>query len=164
MRSTTGLGVRRLGVTALLLSLSAFSATAWADIRLTPSSVSVSVGATAISTVSGTRDPLTVRSANSGIATASIAGNVISVRGVAAGSSIVVVLHGGERVATLGVTVTRATTLRVTPTSLSISVGSRATAGVSGAAGSVSVRSLNTAIASASISGTTISVLGVAPG
>ena len=159
-----GVSVRGGIIALLTLFLSMIAApAAWADVSVSPSSLTVAVGATATSQVLGAEESVTVSSANTAIATAAYANGIVTVRGVSAGSTVVTVSSGDES-ASIQVTVTAVSNLRVTPASLTVPVGSTATSVISGALGTVTISSTNIAVAAATLSGTTITVRGVAAG
>jgi hypothetical protein len=74
-------------------------------LQITPTSVSVAVGATTTLTVSGAAGTVTAVVQNPAIATTSVSGATVTVRGVAAGSTSVVV-SDGQRSVSAAVTVT----------------------------------------------------------
>lgn len=158
--------VRGGAVALLCLLLSLFGApAALAALTLNPASVTVAVGGTATSAVSGAGRRVRVESEKDDIARASYANGVITVQGRRPGSTTIRVRSGDDR-ARLAVTVVRTpvSNLQVTPPSVSVAVGASAQATVSGAAGTVSVQSQNPAVATAALAGTTITVTGVAAG
>lgn len=160
--ATPGNCGKAIALLALVFALIA-APPAWAQLTLTPSSLTVAVGGTANSQVSGANRTVTVSSANSAVATATYSNGVVTVRGVAVGSTVVTVRSGEENRARLNVTVVPSE-LRLTPAALTLAVGANATSTISGAVGQISVTSLNTAIATVTRSNSIITVHGVAPG
>ncbi|HEX9179953.1 MAG TPA: PKD domain-containing protein, partial [Burkholderiales bacterium] len=134
-------------------------------LAISPTSVSVTVGSTAISTASNAVGAVTATSANPAIATASVSGSVVTVAGVAAGSTTVAVRDSRTNAVTqtLNITVT-ALPLAISPNSVSVVIGGSATSTVSNAVGSITASSANTSIATASVVNNTVLVSGVAAG
>ncbi|HET9702242.1 MAG TPA: PKD domain-containing protein, partial [Burkholderiales bacterium] len=134
-------------------------------LAIAPTSVSVAVGSTATSTVSNAVGAVTATSANTSIATASVSGNVVTVTGVAAGSTTVAVRDSRTNAVTQTLSVTvNAAPLAISPASVSVAVGASATSTVSNAVGAITATSANTAIATASVVNNSVIVSGVAAG
>lgn len=132
-----------------------------ATLALTPTSATLIAGASAKLTASHASGALTVSSSNAGVATASVVGNTITVFGVAAGSALVSVRDGSSQ-ASAAITVEPGMT--VSPAALSLVAGQRASLSASNAAGAITATSGNSALASATVSASLISVQGLAAG
>lgn len=164
---STTVAVRDSRSNAVTQTLNVTVTAAAQPLAISPSSVSVPVGSSATSSVSNAVGAVTATSANTAIATASYANGVVTVNGVAAGSTTVAVRDSRTNAVTqtLSVTVTAVTPpLAISPTSVSVGVGSTATTNVSNAVGAVTATSANTAVATASFANGVVTVTGVAAG
>ena len=75
------------------------------SMKLNAASVTVGVGYAQTVTAANCTTPLTAKSANEGIATATVDKNTITIKGVKAGSTTVVVADNAKQTATVAVTV-----------------------------------------------------------
>ena len=131
-------------------------------LNVNPTRLSLFAGATSACAISGGKTPYNAVSSNTAVATASVTGSLLSVTGVAAGSTIITVTDGGSESMTIAVTV--ASSLSVSSTGLSLFVGATDTCTTSGGKTPYSAASSNTAVATGSISGNTLSVTGIGAG
>lgn len=169
--STLGFNTHRLAhllVTGWLALLGLIALPAWAALTVTPATVTLPAGTYSIVQITGARGEIQVESANTAIATVSLGntreGNAtLNIVGRSAGTTNVRVRDSRTRV-NLAVTVTASVALTVAPTSLTVPAGSTATLAARNVAGTLSATSGNSAVATASVSGTTITVRGVTTG
>ena len=157
---------RRSYLAWFVLALLAFSGDALAAITLSPSSLAMPVGATTIVKVGGTRGEVQAETKNTAVATvrlsrSSDSGTTLSVTARGAGSTTISV-RDSRSSASLPVKVS--TAMVVSPTSISLSVGTTAKITASNYSGTVSAASANKAIATVSLSGNVATVKGVAAG
>jgi hypothetical protein len=140
-------------------------ASAQADgLTASPNSVSVAVGATTRVAVSGASGTVSVRSADTRIATASYANGSATIKGVLAGKTTVTVSDRRSS-RPVEVTVTGNTaSLTVSPTSLTLAVNATGQIQVSGANGTVTARSGNPLVATATYANNVVSVRGLTIG
>lgn len=143
------------------LSLALLAAGAHA-VTLLPTTLTLAPGQTGVislSRISGTAS-LTGNSAPA-VATASLANNKLTVTAVAAGSTT---LSVRDRRGTVSAKVTVRIPMSVSPTTVSLSAGQSASLTVRDARGTIQVGSSNSAVASASLAGTLVTVTGKAAG
>lgn len=129
---------------------------------ISPSSLSLVAGTSALLTASYPAGTLTASSGNTAVATATVLGNTVTVRGVAPGSTQVTV-RDGRTTLSVPVTVT-APALTVSPTSASLAVGASVQLTASNVSGTLGASSSATGVASVNISGNVVTVRGVAAG
>jgi hypothetical protein len=148
-----------------LFLLLAGTAIARADgLTVTPTSVTVSTGASVSVKVSGASGTANAKSANAQIASATYANGTATIKGVQAGSTNVVIADA-RRSLSVPIKVTAAVpTLAVSPTSLSLLVGATGQVQISGSSGTVTVASANARIASASYASNIVTVRGIGVG
>jgi hypothetical protein len=133
-------------------------------LTVAPTSVTVTAGSSATVKVSGASGTVSAKSANVQIASGTYAGGTVTIKGVLAGSTNVVVADArGSRSVPVKVTAALPT-LAVSPASLSLLVGATGQIGVSGSNGTVTVSSGNAKVASASYAGNTVTVKGIGAG
>jgi hypothetical protein len=130
------------------------------DLKVSPSSLTVAVGASGQARVSESRGTVSVRTANPAIASATYANQIVKVTGLLAGKTTVTV---SDRRSSRKVEVTvsggsTGSSLSVSPTSLALAVNASGQIQVSGASGSVSVRSANPLVATASYANNVVTV------
>ena len=128
---------------------------------VSPSSVQVGVGANVPVSVTNRDGTVRVSTSNSAVATVSYASGVATIHGVAAGSATVTI-RDSENQRQVSVTVRPG--LTVSPTSVTVAIGSTASVSVSNRTGSVSATSANTAIATVSYDSGTATIRGRAAG
>lgn len=150
------------------LALSGWCVATAADLTVSPTTVQLNVGQTAQLTVANASGRVDVNSSNTDIATARYNATTHTVAVIArgAGTATVTVTARSSRV-TVRVTVTRSGSggsLAVNPTGMTVGVNATGQVQVTGASGTLRVTSANTAIATASLSNTTITVRGLAVG
>ena len=131
-----------------------------------PDAVSVIEGSSATVSITAGSAPFTVQISSASVATASVDGRTITVTGVSAGSATINVTGSDGGFATLAVTVTqRAINDPVlSVTSVDLEMAETATVTISGGTPAFTVSSSDAAIATASVSGTTVSVKGISGG
>jgi hypothetical protein len=127
---------------------------------VTPTSLNMLPGQTSTLTATNAAAALTVSSGNPALATASVAGNVVTVRTLAAGTTSISV---GDGTTNISVPVT-VTPMTVSPMSVSIIAGANSNVTVSNAAGGIAAASSKAAIALVSLSGNVVTIYGVAAG
>jgi hypothetical protein len=136
--------------------------TALAPMTVSPSSLNLLAGATGTLTASQVTGTVGATSSNTAVATVSVSGNVVTVRGLTAGSATVAVRDSRTTVnVAVGVT---ALPMTVSPSSLSLAPSSTGAINVSQALGPVSATSSNAAVASVSVSGSVVSVRAIVAG
>ncbi len=129
-----------------------------------PTSVSVLVGSTGHVTISSGKIPYSIQSnSDTTKVRATISGTILSVTGLAVGSSTIVVKDSAGA-STVSVPVTVASMV-ASPSSISVVSGSNTTAVISGGTTPYSIQTAPTStVATASINGSTLTVTGVAAG
>jgi ferredoxin len=135
-------------------------------LSLSQSNVAILVGQTLTVIVSGGTSPYSL-TANSGtVFTSAIAGNTMTLYGVRAGNSYVNVCSAEAACIPLNVTVTGSgtTSLVASPTSVSLNIGKSTTVYLSGSGGYYLSGNTNQGVSTATISGSYISITGVAVG
>lgn len=172
MNCTTGLRTRGLAhwlLSWMLMALAAFSTPAVAALTATPPAVSVAVSRSTSVTITGTLRGVSARSADPSVASIALT-NVtatsatLAVSGRAVGTTSVTLRSGENTRITVPVTVTAPARLAVTPTAASMVAGYSTTLTATHAAAALKATSSNAAVATARVSGDTITVLGVAAG
>lgn len=129
---------------------------------ISPTSVTIVVGATANISVTNISGTVRVRSSDTSVATVTYASGKVTVKGIKAGSATITI-RDSATTRNVAVRVT-APVLSVNPGSVSVTVGATATATVSNAAGTVRATSSNTNIATVSVNSNTITIRGVSAG
>ena len=145
----------------LLFGLMVFANAAFA-LTVSPTSVQMVVGGSASVTVSNRDGSVSVRSADTDIATVAYERGVATIKGRSAGSTTVTIRDSEDR-KRVSVKVTAAG-LTVSPASLSVAVGSTAAIGVTNASGTVTAKSSNTSVATVNYASGVATVRGVASG
>jgi hypothetical protein len=145
----------------LFLGLMVFADAAFA-LTVSPTSVQMVVGGSATVAVSKRDGSVSVRSADTDIATVSYENGVATIKGRSVGSTTVTIRDSEDR-KRVSVTVT-APSLTVSPASLSVAAGSAATISVTNASGSVTASSSNKSVATVSYASGVATVRGVAAG
>lgn len=138
-------------------------------LHVSPENIYVPQGGSMQATINGGKTPYSIQVApNSSIATASIAGNMLTVSGVAVGSTSLVVKDNAVPVQTVMVNIfvtTGSGGLNANPGHLSLTVGEQKTSTISGGTTPYSILTFpDPAVASASISGSLLTVTGVGNG
>src|SRR5574340_677853 len=129
--------------------------------NVSPKSVTVAVGATAVVAVTEVKGTVTVRSSDPAVATVKYASGSATITGVAPGSAIVTIDSRGDR---KRVSVTVRPALTVSPASVQVPAGGMATVSVTNASGTVTATSANTAVATVSYASGVATIRGVAAG
>jgi hypothetical protein len=128
-------------------------------------SVTLPNGTAALYAVGGGTGPYTATSSNTGVATVSLDASGLTIRGGASGSTTVTVRDNAGHSVPVAVTVSPVTSFFTTaPSAVTVGVGSGATYTVGGGVFPYTAASSNSTVATASISGTTLSINGVAVG
>lgn len=164
-------GTRLRWVLLLWVTISAalFASEASAALTLSPSSVTVPLGGSATVRISGASGEIQAESKNTSVVTVALSnrtttGATLTLYGKAAGSTTVYVRDSVTSNKSLPVTVAVANSMTVSPTSLALDPGASSKLTASNFSGTLSVRSANMGIATASLSGNVITVKGVAAG
>lgn len=130
--------------------------------------VSLAASETSTFTIGGGTAPYTVSSSNVSVATASVSGTVLSLRGVAPGTAQVLVFDATGTSVAININVGSggATTKLYTTAAnaVTIAVAASNTFTIGGGSAPYTVSSSNTAIATATVSGTTLRINGIATG
>lgn len=154
----------RSGLLAVVMAMVGLANAHADDLKVSPSSVAVAVGASASVRVSEARGTVSVRSADPRIASASYASGSATIKGLLAGKTTVTISdRRSSRKVEVTVTGTAAS-LAVSPSSLSLAVNAAGQVQVSGASGTVTVRSTNPLVASASFANNVVTVRGLTIG
>jgi hypothetical protein len=154
-------------VLALLTLSSALFAGQAPALTLSPTKVTVSVGRSATVKISSASGQIQAESKNTAVAKVSLSnvtttGATLTVRGVSAGSTTVYVRDA--RTSNISVPVTVVKTMTVSPTSLSLAIGSSGKITASNYSGTVSAISASTGIATVSVSSNVVTVKGIKAG
>lgn len=128
--------------------------------------VEVNTGETAQVAVSNATEPITAKSGNEKIATATVDKNVITVRGVAEGSTMLIISDNAQRTATLPILVKSPmmAALSFDKSETTMGVGEEATVSILSGTAPYTVKSADEQIATASVSGLKITVKGIQAG
>ena len=133
-----------------------------------PSDLTVALGASRTFTLGGGQTPYTASTSNSSVALANLQGNVLTLGGVGAGSATVTLRDAAGTTQTLAVTVAagQALTVNVPSTTLTLGVGasSAQTYQIKGGVPPYSASSSTPSVASASVTGSNVTVTGLAAG
>jgi hypothetical protein len=133
-----------------------------------PSSLTLAVGVAGAYSVGGGRVPYAVSSSNAAVARATISGTAFAITGVAAGSAQVLVTDADGTQLTFAVTVGSGNAIpalfTTAPGSVSLLPATTAAYTVGGGAGGYTVTSANSGVATATLTGTALSVTAVAVG
>lgn len=136
--------------------------TVQAAMTVAPTSLTVIAGQTSPLTVTNGFGTVTVTSSNTAVATASLTGSTITVAGGSAGTATLTIKDGKNITVTVAVTVQAP--LTVTPAALTLSAGQSSSIAVKGAVGSITLSLSDVSVATAQLSGTSITVAGVKAG
>lgn len=128
--------------------------------------VEVNAGEAAQVSVSNATEPITAKSGNEKIATASVDKNVITVRGVAEGSTMLIISDNAQRTATLPILVKSPmmAALSFDKSEATLGVGEEATVSILSGTAPYTVKSGDEQIATASVSGLKITIKGIQAG
>lgn len=133
-----------------------------------PSNITMTVGATGNYTVGGGSSPYTVTTGNAGVARGSISGNTLTITSVATGSAQILVFDASGASVPINVTVSpgSSTTALYTaaPSNVTMTSGSPSIYAVGGGTAPYTVTSSNIGVATGSITGSALTVNGIAPG
>jgi hypothetical protein len=133
-----------------------------------PSAVTVAVNSTATFSVGGGVPPYVATSGSPGVATASISGNTLSIKGLSNGTAPVVLRDAALTTIPITVTVSPASSLSLFTTApatgLTVAKGTNTTFAIGGGAPPYTVTSSNTSVASVVLSGSSYTITGVANG
>lgn len=153
VRDSTG---KAVAIDVIVGSANALYTTAGGDI-------SVAVGATQTFLIGGGSTPYTVSSTNPGVATATVSGTTLSIKGNVSGSAIVVVSDGTGTTSKINVTVGATQALFSTaPNSVTLGLNEAATYTVGGGIQPYTVSSSNTSSVKATISGSALTLAATA--
>jgi hypothetical protein len=144
-----------------------FAGPASAALTLSPARVTVPVSGSALVTISGASGEIQAESKNTAVATVALSnrtttGATLTVRGVGAGSTTVYVRDAKSINVALAVTVVKSMT--VSPTSLTVAIGSTGKLTASSVSGTMTASSANTGVATVSVSSNVVTVKGVTAG
>jgi len=127
--------------------------------------VTIASGANATYIVGGGKPPYTITSNNTAIATATIAGNTLTINGVGPGIATIYIVDSINTSISTAVTVGSALGLFTTaPNAVTIAAGSSPSYAIHGGVAPYTATSSNTAVATVALSGTTYTVTGVTAG
>lgn len=133
-----------------------------------PSAVTIAVGGSNTYVLGGGSAPFTSTSSNTSVVTTSVSGNNVVINGIIPGSANVILREaGGGNPISIAVTVGSGSVnglFTTAPASVTIAVASSPTYQIGGGTGPYSATSSNAAIATASVSGTTLTISGLATG
>lgn len=149
----------------LLFCIAAVSAPGYADssgLSVTPNSVTIKIGATTTVAVTNNKGTVTVSNGDKSIVSSAYAKNVLTLKGVKAGSTNIQVKDSKTK-KSIAVKV-EATNMTVTPSAVTVKVGASTNLTVTGSNGTVSVSSANKAVATATYANAVVTVKGVAAG
>lgn len=132
---------------------------------ITPTSLELNAGGSANITVTNPSGSVSTQSSDTSVATVSYANGLAAVKGIKAGSATITIKDSKtSKQATVKVSATSTTTLTVSPSVVSVNVGSSANISVTNAAGSVGVQSSDASIATVSYANGIAVVTGVKAG
>ncbi|MFZ6721559.1 beta strand repeat-containing protein [Undibacterium sp. Ji49W] len=133
-----------------------------------PGAVTIAVGGSNTYVLGGGSLPYTATSSNTSVVTTSVSGSNVVINGIIPGSANVVLREaGGSNPITITVTVGSGAVnslFTTAPASVTIAVAASPTYQIGGGNGPYSATSSNAAIATVSVSGTTLTITGVATG
>ncbi len=138
--------------------------TVLANLAIDKSEVEVAIGKTAtVNILSGSGD-YSVESNNAGIATATLSGTVVTITGITAGNTTVTIKDSAtDQTKTVTVKVTHPN-LAIDRSEVEVATGISATVNILSGSGDYSVESNNAGIATATLSGTVVTITGIALG
>lgn len=129
-----------------------------------PSSLSVAIGAAPIYSVGGGTGPYLVTSNNTSVVTAVLAGSNLTITGVAVGSATVQVRDSAGAALTLAITVPTSSSVPLfvtAPSSITVGIGYSPVYTVGGGTGPYMVTSNDISVATAALTGSSLTVTGV---
>ncbi len=134
------------------------------NLAIDRSAVEVEIGKTAIVNITAGSGDYSVNSDNATIATATLSGTVVTITGVAAGNTTVTIKDNTtNQTKTVTVKVTHPN-LAIDRSEVEVEIGITATVNITAGSGNYSVTSNNTTIATAILSGTVVTITGIAGG
>ena len=135
-----------------------------------PSAVAIAVSANNTYTIGGGTAPYVATSSNTAVATASITGSTLKINGVEKGSAQILVFDATGTSVTITLTIGTSATNNSTalyiaaPSAVSIAAGANATYTIGGGTAPYTATSSYVGVATASVSGTTLTIRGIASG
>ncbi|MFZ6769106.1 beta strand repeat-containing protein [Undibacterium sp. Di26W] len=132
-----------------------------------PTLLTLAVGGSNTYVLGGGSAPFTATSSNTSVVTASVSGTNVVINGIIPGSANVILREAGGGILNVAVTVGSGAVNGVfttAPAAVTIAVGASPTYQIGGGTGPYTAASSNVAIATASVSGTTLTLTGVATG
>ncbi|MBC3920691.1 hypothetical protein H8L32_24715 [Undibacterium sp. CY18W] len=133
-----------------------------------PSAVNIAVGGSNTYVLGGGSVPYTATSSNTSVVTTSVSGSNLVINGIIPGNANVILREaGGSNPITIAVTVGSGTVnslFTTAPAAVTIAVAASPTYQIGGGTGPYSATSSNAAIVTTSVSGTTLTITGVASG
>jgi hypothetical protein len=134
-------------------------------LAVSPDNVTMAVGSSASSNISGGLPPYSGSSADSSIATVSVSGSTATITGVNAGSTTVTITDSIGSTATINATVSAAVPpLDVSQDNVTLAATTSTDINISGGETPYTATSDDTTVATASVSGSTLTIDGVAVG
>lgn len=155
------------GISGLCASLGASSGspTTTASLYTTaPSQVAMTPGSGAAYTIGGGSGIYTAASSDTSVATVSVSGNSLKVVGVAPGTAHIAITDTAGGKVTIAVATSSQVLFSTAPAQVSITPGTSAVYTIGGGVGPYTATSSNTSVATASLSGNSLTVVGIAPG
>ena len=142
----------------------AVTVTAPVFLMVAPSSATLVAGTSTTLAASNAAGTITVSSSNNQVASASVQGTVVTIKGLAAGTALVKV-NDGKTTVSVPVTVTAPPIpMTVSPAAVTIVAGGTANITASNAAAALAAATSNAAVAKAVVAGNVVTVTGVAAG
>ncbi|MGJ7913855.1 beta strand repeat-containing protein [Massilia sp. LXY-6] len=130
-----------------------------------PAQVSITPGTSSVYTIGGGSGAYTAISSNPNVITTSVSGNSLTVVGVAPGTANVAITDAAGAKVTIAVTTTNSQALFSTaPAQVSITPGTSSVYTIGGGSGAYTAISSNPNVITTSVSGNSLTVVGVAPG
>jgi hypothetical protein len=130
-----------------------------------PAQVSITPGKNAVYTIGGGSGTYTVTSSNPNVIIASVSGNSLTLAGVAPGNANVAITDAAGVKITISVATINSQPLFTTaPAQVSITPGKNAIYTIGGGSGPYTATSSNSNVITASVSGNSLTVVGIAPG
>jgi len=134
-------------------------------LALSQSSLALKVGGSAVVAITGSGNYFVAYNTNSSVAMASISGSNLAINALDAGSTDVSICQNGGQCAVLKVTVSStASTISLSQSSLSLSVGNTGKVIITGSGSYTVSKNTNANIASTAVSGSTVTVTALAAG
>lgn len=130
-----------------------------------PERVSITPGNSAVYAIGGGSGPYSATTGNANVATTSLTGNSLTLTGIASGTTNIAITDAAGGKFTIAVDTTGSQPLFTTAAGqVSITPGTSAVYAIGGGNGPYSATSSNTNVATASVSGNSLTVAGIAPG